>query len=158
MKEIVLCNILAATIVAAVLIPLAAYSFNGTGAPDKQIYKAARKGGSNLRGFLAKGHSINESDAAGRTALMQAAARNKPHVARVLINNGANVNQQNAAGETALMLAAQRGAAAVAKLLLTAQANPHIKNRKGETALQKAKHPRTLRIIDQTGRTLHGKS
>lgn len=158
MKEIVLCNILATTIVAAVLIPLAAYSFNGNSTPNKEIYRAARKGDSNLRGFLAKGHSINESDAAGRTALMQAAARNKPHVARVLINNGANVNQQSANGETALMLAAQRGATAVAKLLLSAQANPYLKNRRGETALQKAKHPHTIRIISKTARTLRGKS
>lgn len=131
---------MAATIVALILIPLAASSIVTGTPPNKEIYRAARKGGASLRGLLAKGHSINDSDAKGYTALMQAAAHNKPHIARVLINNGANVNMQNVAGDTALMLAAQRGANSVAKLLLKADADPHLRNRKGETARQKAKN------------------
>ena len=138
MKEIIICNIIAAAIVGAVLIPLALASSSSYKNQKEEVYEAAGKGGDALRSLMSEGISINSIDEHGKTALMDAADNNKSQIVQTLISNGANVNMQDEKGQTALMMAAEDGSTEIVSMLLDADAETKTRDFKGETALEKA--------------------
>lgn len=154
MKDIIVYNIIAAAIAAAIIIPLASAEGRSYQLQQEAVYNAACHGGNQLRAVMSEGININTIDDAGDTALMKAATKNQTDVVSVLINNGANVNIQNHKGETALIIAAGNGCSNVVSILLDANADPNIRNRRGETALQKAEaagYHDTAGIIGRSG-------
>ncbi|CAM9264213.1 unnamed protein product [Choristocarpus tenellus] len=76
----------------------------------------------------------------GRTALMEAALRDRPRCVATLVGASARVNDQNHQNGdyTAIHYGAYYGAAGAALELLVHGADPHIRNKHGETALQSA--------------------
>lgn len=154
MKEMIIYNIIAAAIAAAIIIPLASAEGSSYQLQQEAVYEAACRGGDKLRAVLSEGVNINTINDSGDTALMKAASENQYDVVSVLVNNGANVNMQNHKGETALIIAAGKGNSDVVCLLLEANADPNIRNRRGETALQKAEdsgHYDTAGLIGRSG-------
>ena len=154
MKAIIIYNIIAAAIAAAVIIPLAAATGTSYKAQQESVYQAACQGGNALRDVISGGISINTMDTSGETSLMKAAELHNSDVVLLLINNGANVNMQNNNGQTALMLAPQDGSTEIVCMLLEANADPNIRDKTGETALQKAEnagHHDTAGLIGRSG-------
>lgn len=154
MKDIIICNIIAAAIAAAVIIPLATAGAISYETQQEAVYQAAHKGGNELREVLSGGTNINTMDTKGDTSLIKAAANNEKDVVFLLLNNGANVNIQNKNGRTALMMAAEIGATEIVCMLLEANADPNIRDKCGETALQKAEnagHHDTAGLIGRSG-------
>lgn len=81
---------------------------------------------------------INEQDADGRTALMNAAAAGDEYMMTTLLNKGANVNLKDEDGRTALMEAATVGYAVPVELLLKNGARVNEQDDQGTTALMEA--------------------
>ncbi len=74
----------------------------------------------------------------GKTALIQAVARDDIEVTRLLLDAGADPDTKSGDGYTPLGLAALRGDAQIVKLLLKAGANPDLKSSDGNTPLTAA--------------------
>ena len=70
-----------------------------------------------------------------RTLLTEAVSRNKPEIARLLVESGANVNLAPPDGQTALHLAATAGSTELIDLLLKHGADPTLRAKNGATAL-----------------------
>ena len=113
----------------------------GTVKPEVPLIKAIAEGRlDDARGFLAKGVDVNEANADGTTALMQAAEgsayipNNAPAVAMVLEKNP-KIEAQDNHGRTALYRAAAEGKDEAMRLLLAHKADPNHKGTDGSTAL-----------------------
>lgn len=85
--------------------------------------------------FLAAGMKADVKDAAGRTALINAASRGSNNISEKLLRKGANVNAQDNTGSTALMQSALGGHEGTAKVLLERGADPNLRDNNGQTAL-----------------------
>lgn len=70
-----------------------------------------------VRIHIERGDNINARDAGGQTPLMLAAARNKPHIFKMLLDAGADPHLTNSDGKTALFVANTSGASEIASLL-----------------------------------------
>ena len=58
-----------------------------------------------VRIHVERGDNLNAQDARGQTPLMLAAARNKPHIFKLLLDAGADPLITNLDGKTALLIA-----------------------------------------------------
>lgn len=85
--------------------------------------------------FLAAGMKPDVKDAAGRTALINAASRGSNNICEKLLRKGANVNAQDNTGSTALMQSALGGHEGTAKVLLERRADVNLRDNNGQTAL-----------------------
>ena len=75
-----------------------------------------------------KVHPVDETNAAGRTALIEAASAGHTKTAGLLIDAGADVNAQQAQGYSPLWLASYKGHPEMVKLLLAAGADKAIES------------------------------
>ena len=107
---------------------------------DDNLRGWAREGNvEHIRAWLAEGANPNGASSKDDwTALMSAADKGHPEVAKVLLAAGANPNMKSITGITALMVAVIRGYPEVAKVLLAAGANPNTGEKSGITALMTA--------------------
>jgi ankyrin repeat protein len=89
--------------------------------------------------LLAHGAQVTSRNAAGSTALHDAALAGSRPVVELLLNKGADVNaRETETGSTPLHHAASWGRIEVVEVLVKLGADLNIKNRAGETALQAA--------------------
>jgi hypothetical protein len=88
--------------------------------------------------FLAAGMSPEARDAAGRTALINAASRGRNNISQKLLGKGADVNARDAAGSTALMGSAEGDHKDTTKVLLENGADVNLTDNNGRTALIRA--------------------
>lgn len=88
--------------------------------------------------FLAAGMRPDVMDAAGRTALINAASRGHDQISRKLLSKGADVNARDRSGSTALMEAVQGDHRETTKVLLESGADVNLKDNDGQTALMRA--------------------
>lgn len=70
-----------------------------------------------VRIHIERGDNLNARDAGGQTPLMLAAARNKPHIFKLLLAAGADPLVTDSDGKTALLIANAAGAREIALLL-----------------------------------------
>jgi RNA polymerase primary sigma factor len=70
-----------------------------------------------VRIHIERGDNLNARDAGGQTPLMLAAARNKPHIFKLLLDAGADPLLTDSDGKTALFVAHAAGAREIASLL-----------------------------------------
>jgi RNA polymerase primary sigma factor len=70
-----------------------------------------------VRLHIERGDNLNARDSAGQTPLMLAAARNKPHICKLLLTAGADPLLRDPSGSDALIIATAAGAREVALLL-----------------------------------------
>jgi len=91
-----------------------------------------------LRSALATGASVNATESARRTALMQAAALGRVDMTSVLVEYGAEVSLRDVDGMTALHYAAENGHASVVAFLLEQGAAADPPSRTGLTPLMLA--------------------
>lgn len=70
-----------------------------------------------VRIHIERGDNLNAQDAGGQTPLMLAAARNKPHIFKLLLEAGADPLLTDSGGKTALFFANVAGAREIALLL-----------------------------------------
>ena len=70
-----------------------------------------------VRIHIERGDNLNARDAGGQTPLMLAAARNKPHIFKLLLDAGADPLLADSEGKTALLIANAAGAREIASLL-----------------------------------------
>ncbi len=110
--------------------------------------------------LLERGADVNAADAAGRTALMLAAASDAIPVdaVKALLAKGANVNAATPTGETALTFAKARGNTPIVDLLLkagakdvTAPAGPNVKPAPASSI--RAALERTLPLVQRNDET-----
>ena len=90
----------------------------------------------------------------GTTALMAAAVKGYPEVAKALLAAGANPNAARDDGFTVLMWATQEGRPEIAKMLLAAGANPNAARDSGWTALAAAtlkRYPEIAKMLLAAG-------
>ena len=80
---------------------------------------------------ISNGADIEAKDRNGRRPLHQAAYKNVPEIAKLLIDAGAEVNAKGENGETPLHVAAEENAAEVAKLLIDNGAEVKAKDESG---------------------------
>ena len=78
--------------------------------------------------LLQTGEAVDETNAAGRTALIEAASAGHTKTAGLLIDAGADVNAQQAQGYSPLWLASYKGHPEMVKLLLAAGADKAIES------------------------------
>lgn len=78
---------------------------------------------------------VNKQDIFGKTALMQAAARNYHELTRILLERKAQPNIQDSNGNTALHLATMAGHHESIKHLIACKADLNIQNNVGDTAI-----------------------
>ena len=104
---------------------------------DSNLRAWARDGNvEHIRAWLAEGANPNAATDDGWTALMWAAHKGYPEVAKVLLAAGANPNAtRSKTGWAALMWTADKGHPEVAKVLLAAGANVNATGDNGYTAL-----------------------
>jgi RNA polymerase primary sigma factor len=76
-----------------------------------------------VRIHIERGDDLNARDASGHTPLMLAAARNKPHICKLLLEAGANPHLSDLNGNDTLFIANAAGAREVALLLKPAFAD-----------------------------------
>ncbi len=70
-----------------------------------------------VRIHIERGDNLNARDAGGQTPLMLAAARNKPHIFKLLLDAGADPLLADSDGKTALLIANAAGAREISSLL-----------------------------------------
>jgi RNA polymerase primary sigma factor len=70
-----------------------------------------------VRIHIERGDNLNARDAGGQTPLMLAAARNKPHIFKLLLAAGADPLLTDSDGKTALLIANAAGAREIGSLL-----------------------------------------
>ena len=100
--------------------------------------------------FLAAGMNPEARDAAGRTALINAASRGSNNISKKLLGKGADVNARDAAGSTALMGSAEGDHQDTTKVLLENGADVNLTDNDGRTALIRAAargHSEIVRIL-----------
>jgi hypothetical protein len=85
--------------------------------------------------FLAAGMQADVKDAAGRTALINAASMGSNNICEKLLRKGANVNAQDNTGATALMQSALGGHEGTTRVLLERRADVNLRDNNGQTAL-----------------------
>lgn len=76
-----------------------------------------------VRIHIERGDNLNARDAGGHTPLMLAAARNKPHICKLLLDAGADPHLTDSDGKTALFIANANGARESASLFKPAFAS-----------------------------------
>jgi TonB family protein len=91
---------------------------------------------------------LDEADATGGTALMDAVVGGQDEIVAILLEAGASVDRQNQFGETALHLAARHGRTASARLLLRAGADFELRDSEARTPLYRAVERRRADIIE----------
>jgi ankyrin repeat protein/predicted Ser/Thr protein kinase len=104
--------------------------------------------------FLAAGMRPDVTDAAGRTPLINAAARGHDQISRKLLSRGADVNAWDRNGSTPLMEAAQGDHRETARVLLDAGADVNARDGDGQTALVRAAargHAEMVRLLLNRG-------
>jgi serine/threonine protein kinase len=104
--------------------------------------------------FLAAGMRPDVTDAAGRTALINAASRGHDQISRKLLSKGADVNARDRGGSTALMEAARGDHKETTKVLLEGGADVNLKDDDGQTALMRAAargHTEVVRMLLNLG-------
>jgi serine/threonine protein kinase len=104
--------------------------------------------------FLAAGMRPDVTDAAGRTALVNAASRGHDQISRKLLSRGADVNARDRGGSTALMEAAQGDHKETAQVLLEGGADVNLRDDEGQTALMRAAargHTEMVRVLLNRG-------
>ena len=97
------------------------------------------------------GHSPDERDQSGKTALMYAAKGTNARVVEMLLDMGADVNAQDEQGETALIVAAGKGHADIVKLLLDRGADVNARDDWGRTALKLAETEEVAKLLRAYG-------
>jgi ankyrin repeat protein len=119
-----------------------------------QVLKELQKGKAGVPAAIAlveKGASVHETNEAGHTALVLAAARNYQPLAQVLLDRGADPNFQRDGGDTPLISAVKHCYVAVAKMLVMRGADVTLVNGQGQTAavcaLERKNH-RNARLLD----------
>lgn len=93
---------------------------------------------------------VNESNSAGRTPLLVAAANGNPEMVELLIANGAILDHPDNDGATALLIAATAGEATVAEALLQAGADTTKLDSSGHSALHLAAwsgDPKVIKLL-----------
>lgn len=85
--------------------------------------------------FLAAGMKPDARDAAGRTALIIAAAKGSDSISQKLLSKGADVNARDSKGSTALMQSAGNGHKETTGVLLENRADLNLTDNNGQTAL-----------------------
>ena len=96
---------------------------------------------------ISNGADIEAKDRNGRRPLHQAAYKNVPEIAKLLIDAGAEVNAKGENGETPLHMAARWNAVAVAKMLIEKGADVKAERDDGETPLFWAMENNTAEIV-----------
>jgi uncharacterized protein len=91
-----------------------------------------------VRSLLAKGVSVNATEADGSTALHAAARLDQPELANLLIAGGANVKVASRYNITPLSIACSNGSARMIERLLKAGADPNSTSEEGQTVLMTA--------------------
>jgi len=86
--------------------------------PLSRLLKMAVVAGveSAVRIHIERGDDLNARDAGGQTPLMLAAARNKPHICKLLLDAGADPHLTDSDGKTAFFIAKATGAREIALL------------------------------------------
>ena len=122
-----------------------------TGDAYTQLQLAASRGEIELiKGIIAQGGDINETNKHGKTALMLAAGNGRPEATQLLLDLNANIDAQEIDGMTALMMAASDGKTETVKLLVENGADVNITNYYGATAMTNAaffNHPGAVQEI-----------
>ncbi|HEY0323586.1 MAG TPA: ankyrin repeat domain-containing protein [Pyrinomonadaceae bacterium] len=85
--------------------------------------------------FLAAGMKPDARDAAGRTALINAASKGSNNISQKLLSKGADVNAKDSKGLTALMQSAGNGHKETTGVLLENRADLNLTDNNGQTAL-----------------------
>jgi hypothetical protein len=88
-----------------------------------------------VRFLLARGASVNQRGAFGKTALSFAMIQPDPEVVQILLEAGAEPNFVDEQGETPLLLATRACEPHVVELLTSAGANPHLRSDSGDSPL-----------------------
>jgi ankyrin repeat protein len=106
---------------------------------DSLVAEAARAGDVvAVRGLIANGENVNETQVDGSTALLWAAYHADVNMTRDLIGAGADVNAANRYGVTPLLQASRAGDVPVMEALLAAAADSQLAHPDGETPLMGA--------------------
>jgi len=106
--------------------------------PEDFVASAARGDQEAVGRFLIAGINVDEANAQGLTALIQAAERGHAEVVQQLLGAGANPDKGTPDNWTALMAAADQNHAGIVGSLLDAHADVSIADANGWTALMKA--------------------
>lgn len=104
--------------------------------------------------FLAAGMRPDAADSAGRTPLINAAAKGHDEISRKLLTRGADVNARDRAGSTPLMESAQGDHRETTRVLLEAGADVNARDGDGQTALMRAAargHTEIVRMLLNRG-------
>ena len=124
----------------------------GSIAPTPLMTAASNGNLAEARRLINNGADVNEQDANGTTALMDAVYGGNIHIVKALLKAGAKASinlQNNQHGNTALIKAVDYRRRSIARELLKAGADTHIRNNQGYTAVHMALFygdPITLKI------------
>lgn len=107
--------------------------------PTPLIVEAAKQDVGIVEMLVGQGADVNDTDANGRTPLMQAIRANKADVVVYLLNKGANINAKDNAGRSPLSYVGSLGDGTgkeLIPLLLDAGADPHSKGYTEDTLIK----------------------
>lgn len=91
--------------------------------PDRDLIEGVKKGSAPIvHAFIAKGASVDATDANGGTALHWAAGRGSLDVVNLLLAHGADLNARDRAGLSALAVARKKQRADIVEALVAAGA------------------------------------
>lgn len=89
-----------------------------------------------LQEYIKQGVNVDTKNAAGNTAIMNAALYDQYPIVELLLRYKADPNLQDELGNTALMKAAKKYYIKIVQLLLNKDANPYLKNKENKTLLE----------------------
>ena len=145
------------------LLILSVLSFSAVSQAKVSVYKLIKRNASvqKIQTALERGANVNRKGFIKDTPLMLAIEKNRPEVARLLLNYGAYVNVKDMDGRTALMYAGLSPNAYFAKLLLEETgANIRARDNEKMTALMyaaKSDHVETAKVLIDAGADVNAK-